>query len=342
MGRKKLSIEEKTRILTLLEEGIPVSRISMDLHVSRQAIYDLKRVAAQQPPGTTPPRKVGTGNKKKITERSKVLLRREVLLNPSITAATLKKMHSNVLKDVSIRTIQRILQKDLQLPCRRAAKKPLLTKAMMKKRMLFCKQYLHWTSADWRQVMFSDESTFRLVRGGSRLVRRPPGASRYDSKYTVKTVKHPDSVMVWGAFSGNYGRGGLYFLPKNVTMKGSNYLEVLDQHLLPFWHIHECNHFMHDGAPAHRTKVIKKWLNDQNIPVLEWPGNSPDLNPIENAWNYMKNRIQQRQPSSIQTLKEDLMELWVHMDKEYCLKLADSMPNRLLNVIQAKGHMTKY
>ena len=50
--------------------------------------------------------------------------------------------------------------------------------------------------------------------------------------------KHPESVMAWGAFSGNKGRGGLYFLPKNVTMRGDNYLRVLDQHMLPFWDIH--------------------------------------------------------------------------------------------------------
>lgn len=48
--------------------------------------------------------------------------------------------------------------------------------------------------------------------------------SRYVLQYTVKTVKHPDSVMVWGAFSGNKDRGGLHFLPMNVIMKGNNYI----------------------------------------------------------------------------------------------------------------------
>lgn len=83
--------------------------------------------------------------------------------------------------------------------------------------------------------MFSNESTFRLVRGGSKTVRCPKDVSRYDLRYTVKTVKHPDSVMVWGAFSGNKGRGGLYFLPRNVTMKGRNHVDVLRDHLLDFF-----------------------------------------------------------------------------------------------------------
>ena len=94
--------------------------------------------------------------------------------------------------------------------------------------------------ADWRKVMFCNESTSRHVLRGYKLVRRPSGVSRYDSKYIIKTVKHPKSVMVWGDFSGDKGRGGLYFIPKNVTMRGDSYLRVLDHHMLPFWDIRRC------------------------------------------------------------------------------------------------------
>ena len=123
--------------------------------------------------------------------------------------------------------------------------------------------------------------------------------------------------MVWGAFSGTHERSGLYFLPKNVTMQGSNYLQVLQNHLLPFWVIHQPTHFMHDGAPAHRTKLVKKWLSEENIPTLEWPGNSPDLNPIENAWNVMKNKEQEAHPVNISELTHVLKTLWVTMETDY-------------------------
>ena len=46
------------------------------------------------------------------------------------------------------------------------------------------------------------------------MVRRPGSASRYDPKLTVKTMKDPGTVMVWGVFSKNLGWAGLYFLPK--------------------------------------------------------------------------------------------------------------------------------
>ena len=59
--------------------------------------------------------------------------------------------------------------------------------------------------------MFCDESTFRLVLRGYKMVGRPSGVSRYDSRYIIKTVKHPKIVMVWGDFSGYKGRGGFYF-----------------------------------------------------------------------------------------------------------------------------------
>ena len=34
---------------------------------------------------------------------------------------------------------------------------------------------------------------------------------------------------------------------------------------------------MHDGAPAHRSKAVKKLLHDNHIPVLDWYGISPDI-----------------------------------------------------------------
>ncbi len=35
--------------------------------------------------------------------------------------------------------------------------------------------------------------------------------------------------------------------------------------------------FQQDLAPAH---TAKSWFNDHGVIVLDWPANSPDLNPI--------------------------------------------------------------
>ena len=206
--------------------------VARDIGVSREAIYQLKRSAALLPPGMVPKRKSGSGAPKKTSPGTDKLLKHKVSSCPSITAIELKNKHHEHLHNVSTRTICHRLQKDLGLPHRRAAKKPMLTAVRRKKRLNFSQKHQHWTAAEWRKVMLSDESTFTLMRRVPKMVRHPSNASQYDSKFTVKTMKHPISVMVWGAFSGNLGRAGLYFLPKKVTIKGSIYFKRASSHIL--------------------------------------------------------------------------------------------------------------
>ncbi len=46
--------------------------------------------------------------------------------------------------------------------------------------------------------------------------------------------------------------------------------------------------FQQDLAPAHTAKSTKSWLNDHGVGVLDWPANSPDLNPIEKNADELK------------------------------------------------------
>ncbi len=102
----------------------------------------------------------------------------------------------------------------------------------------FCQKHCNWTEEDWSKVMYSNESTFCCVRATRKRVRRRVGSDRFDSRYTMKTVKHPASLIVWACFSGSYGRGGIFFLPPNVTMNGERYQQVMEDHLLPFMEMH--------------------------------------------------------------------------------------------------------
>ena len=55
--------------------------------------------------------------------------------------------------------------------------------------------------------------------------------------------------------------------------------------------VHNTIIFMQDGAPCHRSKIVKKFLEENHVTTLDWPGNSPDLNPIENLWAKMKDLV---------------------------------------------------
>ncbi len=53
--------------------------------------------------------------------------------------------------------------------------------------------------------------------------------------------------------------------------------------------------FQQDLAPAH-TQSTKSWLNDDGVGVLDWPANSPDLNPIENQPGIVKRKMRIKRP----------------------------------------------
>ncbi len=105
-------------------------------------------------------------------------------------------------------------------------------------------------------------------------------------------VKFPQSVMIWGAMS-SAGVGPLCFLKTNVT--APVYQEIVEHFMLPSadkLYGDADFIFQQDLAPAHTAKSTKSWLNDHGVGVLDWPANSPDLNPIENLWGIVKRKMQ--------------------------------------------------
>ena len=75
-----------------------------------------------------------------------------------------------------------------------------------------------------------------------------------------------------------------------------------------------------------------------------WPAQSPDLNPIEHLWNYVKNKLKEfdEPPNGVQELWERVEELWDKIPAAECQKLIESMPRRVQAVYKAKGGYTKY
>ena len=61
--------------------------------------------------------------------------------------------------------------------------------------------------------------------------------------------------------------------------------------------------FQHNNSPKHTANVVKKWLADKNIYVLQWLSQTPDLNPIENLWRELKIRVMARRPANPKQLE---------------------------------------
>ena len=203
--------------------------------------------ALRNKPGVGRESKVSLGNVQRIIK----LIRRR----PFLSAVRIKAILSPHLNHLSTRMIQKTLIKAVY-KAHKAALKPLLTQQMMDKRMEFATDYLHWSPHDWAKVMFSDESTFKLVRGTRKTVRRRAGSDRFKASFCVKIVKHPGSVMVWAAFDGFRERASIKFLAKDQTMNTNLYLETMENHMFKRGN----TNFLQDGATCHKSKRSMAWF----------------------------------------------------------------------------------
>jgi transposase len=102
--------------------------------------------------------------------------------------------------------------------------------------------------------------------------------------------------------------------------------------------------FQEDNARPHKSKVAKKFHTENDLRILSWPAQSPDLNPIENLWADIKKSIRDRKkpPSNIAELDRYVKKAWRDVPIHTIENLVDSMPQRIQAVIEAKGDPTKY
>uniref|UniRef100_A0A8C2KV30 Tc1-like transposase DDE domain-containing protein n=1 Tax=Cyprinus carpio TaxID=7962 RepID=A0A8C2KV30_CYPCA len=157
------------------------------------------------------------------------------------------------------------------------------------------------------------------------------------------SVHKPVSLMVWGCMSA-CGMGSLHIW--KGTINAERYIQVLEQQMLPsrrrLFQGRPYFVFQHDLAPAHSAKTTGKWFTDHGITVLNWPANSPDLNPIENLWDIVKRKLRDARPNTLDELKAAIEASWASITPQQCHRLIASMPRRIEAVISAKGFPTKY
>ena len=99
--------------------------------------------------------------------------------------------------------------------------------------------------------------------------------------------------------------------------------------------------FQHDSDPKHTARATKEWLRKKHLNVVEWPSQSPDLNPIENLCRE-KVCIAQRQPQNLKDLEKICMEEWDKIPAAVCANLVKNYRKHLISVIANKCLCTKY
>jgi len=228
---------------------------------------------------------------------------------------------------------------------------PFLNKCDRKRRLQYAKRHAHWTVEDWAKVIFTDEMSIKLYmeRHSKDLVWRKVDEELHPDCIAYHRKPTGTGMMFWGAFrKGRMGLGVFFELEDGQNVNSTIYRDqILLGPLKDFWEesfgdVDEPV-VMEDNAPAHK-KVCIPARKELGMICHQHPPNSPDLNPIENIWSYMKDIIAKHYSyvSSEETMKEIVRELWDKFADNRWDSLIASMPERMQEVIKAKGGSTHF
>ena len=320
-------------ILTLLQSGLSCHKVAAKTNVSYSTVRRLYSTISH-----TLPRQRG-GRPAKLSPQDRRQLVRKVTCGAADTATKLKK---SLDLGVCVQTIRNTLKQE-GLKAAVKAKKPFLSKTHRRRRLEFALEHQHWTLDDWRRVIWSDETKINRVGSDGRVW----GWKKPGSEQLVKdTLKFGGgSLMVWGCMT---PQGVGYMCKIEGRMDAELYTTILQDDLLATVEFYGLDReeliFQQDNDPKHTSQKASKWFKDNNINVLKWPAQSPDLNPIEHLWSHLKRQLSayETPPAGIHALWERVQVEWEKIPPEVCVGLIESMPRRIQAVIKAKGGNTKY
>ncbi|KAK3534889.1 hypothetical protein QTP70_001921 [Hemibagrus guttatus] len=166
----------------------------------------------------------------------------------------------------------------------------------------------------------------------------------FQKKNIIPTVKYGGggSVMVWGCFAAS-GPGRLAVI--NGTMNSAVYQKILKENVRPSvcdLKLKRTCVLQQDNDPKHTSKSTSEWLKKNKMKTLEWPSQSPGLNPIEMLWHDLKKVVHARKPSNVAELQQFCKDEWAKIPPQRCNRLIASYGKHLIAVVAAKGGPTSY
>ncbi|KAG2455932.1 TCB1 transposase, partial [Polypterus senegalus] len=339
MKSKEMSVDLRDRTFFRHKSGEGYRKISAALKVPMSTLASIIRKWKKFETTRTLPR---AGQPSKLSDQGRRALVREVTKNPMVTLSELQR--SSVERgEPSRRTNISAAINQSGLYGRVARRKALLSKRHMAACLEFTKKHLKDSQTMRNKILWSDETKIEFFGVNARRhVWRKPDTAHHQVN-TIPTVKHGGGIiMLWGCFSAA-GTGRLVRIKGKMT--AAMYRDILDENLLQSaldLRLGRRFIFQQDNDPKPTAKISKEWFQDNSVNVLEWPSQSPDLNPIEHLWRDLKMAVHQHFPSHLMELERCCKEEWAKLARDRCAKLVASNSKRLEAVIAAKGATTKY
>jgi transposase len=337
---KQLSPETRNLIINGLKNGLPATKTATMYAVSRSSVNNIRKVhlpTIQKSRG---------GRPQKLTVREKRKLVRLITSGEVDTAVEAQRqLTGDTGKAVHPDTIRNVLKEEGMRSFVKP-KKPLLAKRHVRQRLAFARKYQYWTVDDWKRVVWSDETKINRFGSDGRKWGWKKLGAQLKSQHVQPTVKHGGgSLMIWGCMT---AEGVGYMCRIDGRMDAKLYTDILNDYLLQTVEYYGIDResfvFQQDNDSKHTSKLAKKWIEEHDIEVLDWPAQSPDLNPIEHLWDHLKMKLSDYDevPTSMHELWRRVEAEWEKIAKDECVKLIESMPRRIGSVLKANGGYTKY
>lgn len=339
--RRRLTPQERLRAIGMIEAGSTHRQVAIALNRDHRIIdrlwdrYELTGTTTDRP---------RSGRPRVTSARDDRYLVNCALRQRSINSRRLREQfRAGTNINVSDQTIRNRLHA-ANLMARRPVVRQPLSRQQRTARRQWALRHSRWTRADWRMVMFSDESRYNLDHHDGRIrVWRRPG-----ERYCPPCVASHDrwgggSVMVW---AGIWSAGRTDLVIVNGNMNWQRYLnDIVAPVVVPnLQRIGNGAIFQDDNARPHRARGVQDYFRQHGIQRMDWPARSPDMNPIEHLWDLLDRRIRgcPQVPQTVHQLRQALVDEWRNIPQMDITNLINSMRRRCTELLRENGGHTHY
>lgn len=203
---------------------------------------------------------------------------------------------------------------------------------------------------DWHHVRFSEKIHIGQGPQGKLRIIRKPG-----ERYCTNCIQHANrpeekdkkKLHCWAAVGHSFKSPLLFYdtaSNSNGKMTQKTYInQILDPFVKPWIQHH--NYFVLEedrdfGHGISSTNIVRTWKEENKLNSHFNCSSSLDLSPIENTWAPMEQYVPKFTNWDTETTKELTQEVWDSVEQSYINQQVNSMPKRLLDVIEADGAMT--
>lgn len=323
-----------------------VREISAELGVPRSTVQNI--IKKYRETGSTRLTKP-SGRPVKFSERTLSFIKREIKSNRWLSALDLAKHFALSNIEISAGTVRNIA-KQLGFNRRLAKAKPILNATTIQKRLAWANQYKDFI---WDDVIFTDEASVCLEGTARKWVWRRPDEA-YDPALINLKLRRGPAIMVWAAIYKG-GKSKLLLLDTSQSegkRRGVTAAIYRDQVtngplrdlVTAMRLVGRSPKVLEDNAKVHTAAIARECALEHGFEFIDHPPSSPDLNPIEHCWAWLKHQLAtgDRHPTNPTELFSTISAIWDRMPQEMVDHIISTMTERNADVLKARGKYTRW